>query len=167
MQSIRSELRIEAPRFLVWDALSDMRTVSEWNPGIDDAECLSEEASGLGARRRCYTHPTGWMTESVSEWEEGTCVAFSVEDATPLKNGVARFVLSDEVYGTRVDARFDYEVKLGPLGPVIDRLIVHRQLVSAWQRGLDGLREYTQDQWNAPDSARARSDNDQKKEKTT
>ena len=103
----------------------------------------------------------------VSEWEEGTCVAFSVEDATPLKNGVARFVLSDEVDGTRVDARFDYEVKLGPLGPVIDRLIVHRQLVSAWQRGLDGLREYTQDQWNAPASARARSDNNQKKEKTT
>jgi uncharacterized protein YndB with AHSA1/START domain len=157
MQRLERELVIAAPRLMVWEALSEMKTVSEWNPSIDDVECLSDQISGLGARRRCFTHPTGWMTESVTEWEEGTRVVFSVDDAPPLKNGAAVFDLSDEMDATRVDARFDYEVKLGPLGPVIDRLIVHRQLLSAWQRGLDGLREYTERQQNMLGSAQALS----------
>jgi uncharacterized protein YndB with AHSA1/START domain len=155
MQRLERELVIAAPRLMVWEALSEMKTVSEWNPSIDDVECLSDQISGLGARRRCFTHPTGWMTESVTEWEEGTHVVFSVDDAPPLKNGAAVFDLSDDMDATRVDARFDYEVKLGPLGPVIDRLIVHRQLLSAWQRGLDGLREYTERQQNMLGSAQA------------
>jgi uncharacterized protein YndB with AHSA1/START domain len=157
MQRLERELVIAAPRLMVWEALSEMKTVSEWNPSIDDVECLSDQISGLGARRRCFTHPTGWMTESVTEWEEGTRVVFSVDDAPPLKNGAAVFDLSDEMDATRVDARFDYEVKLGPLGPVIDRLIVHKQLLSAWQRGLDGLREYTERQQNMLGSAQALS----------
>lgn len=147
MGPVQIETVIAAPRFVVWDALADIRTVVEWNPGIDDVECLSDRVSGLGARRRCFTHPTGWMTESVVEWSVGSVVAFSVEDAPPLKNGLARIVLSDVPAGTSVDARFEYEVKLGPLGPVIDRFVVHRQLSAAFGRGLDGLRAYTETQW--------------------
>lgn len=149
MQPLQTDMTIAAPRLVVWDALSDVRRVVEWNPGVDDVECLSQETSGPGARRRCFTHPTGWMSESVTEWVEGITVAFSVDDAPPLKHGVARFMLSDAPQGTDLSARFEYEVRLGPLGPVIDRLIVHRQLSAAWERGLEGLREYTQSQWDS------------------
>jgi uncharacterized protein YndB with AHSA1/START domain len=146
---MQTDLVINAPRQLVWDALSDIRSVVTWNPGIDDVECLSEHTTGLGARRKCFTHPTGWMTESITGWQEGRLIAFSIEDATPLKNGVARFLLSDENSGTKLNALFEYEVKLGPIGPVVDRLIVHRKLTSAWRRGIDGLRNYTETQWAA------------------
>ncbi|MCL1592734.1 MAG: SRPBCC family protein [Actinomycetia bacterium] len=152
MGPLHIETVITAPRYVVWDALADIRTVVEWNPGIDDVECLSDQVSGIGARRRCFTHPTGWMTESVVEWSVGSVVAFSVEDAPPLKNGLARIVLNDITSGTSVDAVFDYEVKLGPLGPVIDRLIVHRQLTAAFERGLNGLRDYTETQWTNADT---------------
>jgi uncharacterized protein YndB with AHSA1/START domain len=147
MQPIQTDLVINAPRHLVWDALADIRSVVAWNPGIDDVECLSEKTTGLGARRRCFTHPTGWMTESISEWQEGRLIAFSIEDAPPLKNGVARFILGEEDGATRLDARFEYEVKLGPIGPVVDRLIVYRKLSAAWRHGIEGLRNYTETQW--------------------
>jgi uncharacterized protein YndB with AHSA1/START domain len=146
---MQTDLVINAPRQVVWDALSDIRSVVAWNPGIDDVECLSEHTTGLGARRKCFTHPTGWMTESITDWQEGRLIAFSIEDAPPLKNGVARFALSNENSGTKLDALFEYEVKLGPIGPVVDRLIVHRKLLSAWRRGIDGLRNYTETQWVA------------------
>jgi uncharacterized protein YndB with AHSA1/START domain len=154
---MQTEVVINAPRQLVWDALADIRSVVAWNPGIDDVECLSEETTGLGARRRCFTHPTGWMTESITEWQECSLVAFSIEDAPPLKNGVARFALSDENSGTKLDAQFEYEVKLGPIGPVVDRLIVHRKLSAAWQQGIEGLRNYTETQWADSGSARTLS----------
>lgn len=150
---MRTVITIEAPRSIVWEALADVDSVAVWNPNIDEVECLSEHRRGLGVRRRCFTHPSGWMTEAVTEWEEGTLIAFSVEDAPPLRSGVARFSLSDTDQGTRLVSSFAYRVKLGPLGPVIDRLIVHRQLSSAWQRTVDGLRSYTESQPHAEDTA--------------
>ncbi|MFW2383038.1 MAG: SRPBCC family protein [Acidimicrobiales bacterium] len=139
MTPIRSDLTTPAPRHLVWGVLADLEGVSTWNPGIDSAECVSEIRNGLGARRRCYMHPSGWMVESVSEWEPETVIAFTIEDAPPLKSGLGRFVLADTASGTRLTASFDYEVRFGPLGPVIDRLIVHRQLSAAWDEGMAGL----------------------------
>ena len=155
MQPLRHDLVIDAPRYVVWDALADIEAVVRWNPGIDDVECLSEVRSGVGARRRCYTHPTGWMTESVTEWLEGQVIVFDIGDAAPLKNGVARFELADDGSGTRLRASFEYEVKLGPLGPVIDRLIVHKRLGEAFANGIEGLREFTETHWKREGIGRA------------
>jgi len=166
MKPMQSDLRIDAPRYVVWDALADIRTVVAWNPGIDDVECLSEQTTGLGARRRCFTHPSGWLTESITEWDEGTSIAFSVEDAPPLKNGLARFGMRDDEEGTWLTASFDYELKLGPIGPVIDRLVVHRQLSAAWSRGLEGLKDYTEDQWTSAGATNSWTSNYTERENT-
>ena len=147
MQPLRTDLVIDAPRHIVWDALSDIEAVVMWNPGINDVECISRVRRGVGAGRRCYTHPTGWMSESVTEWVERELIVFEIQDAAPLKNGAARFLLSDEDSGTRLAATFEYEVKLGPVGPVIDRLIVHKQLSAAWNSGLEGLQDFTETRW--------------------
>ncbi|MEN8238136.1 MAG: SRPBCC family protein [Actinomycetota bacterium] len=147
MKPLQADVVIDAPRYVVWDALADIEAVVQWNPGIDDVECISEVRSGVGARRRCYTHPTGWMTESITEWFEGELIAFDIEDAAPLEIGVARFDLCDVGSGTRLRASFEYDVKLGPLGPVIDRLIVHNRLGDAFNRGIEGLREFTEAHW--------------------
>ena len=69
MALLRSDLLIRAPRHTVWETLADLEGVIHWNPGIDAAECISDVRRGLGARRRCYMHPSGWIVESVSEWE--------------------------------------------------------------------------------------------------
>lgn len=147
MQSLRADVLIDAPRPVVWNALADIDTVVQWNPGVDDVECISDVRKGVGTRRRCFTHPTGWMTECVTEWLEGELIVFDIEDAAPLKNGVARFELSQEGNGTWLEASFEYDVKLGPLGPVIDRLIVHRRLGDSFRSGIEGLCEFTETQW--------------------
>ena len=149
MEPMRTDMVIGAPRHLAWEALADLEGVSRWNPAIDTAECISEERRGLGARRRCYMHPSGWMVESVTEWEPEQIIAFAIENAPPIRTGLARFVLSDAEPGTRLQATFDYEVRFGPLGPVIDRLVVHRHLSSAWNDGMDGLRRHLEEQVSA------------------
>ena len=144
MEPIKTSLIIDAPRSAVWVALSDLEATRHWNPNVDHVECLTEKRTGLGARRRCFMHPSGWMTETVSEWEEGRVIAFTVHDAPPLKFGVGRFRLIDHGDGTLLESAFTYEVKLGPLGPVIDRLLVQNQLKSAWESSLRGLRNYVE-----------------------
>jgi len=146
MEPMRSDMVIGAPRHLAWEALADLEGVSRWNPAVDVAECVSEARRGLGARRRCYMHPSGWMVESVIEWEPEQVIAFAIENAPPIRTALARFVLSDDEAGTRLQATFNYEVRFGPLGPVIDRLIVHRQLSSTWNDGMEGLRRHLEDQ---------------------
>ncbi len=145
MEPMRTDLMIRAPRRLVWETLADLESVSAWTPAIDAAECISYQRTGLGARRRCYMHPSGWMIESISEWEPEELIAFTIDNAPPIKTGLGRFVLTDDPTGTRLQASFDYEVRFGPLGPVVGRLIVHRQLSSAWNEGMAGLRRHVEE----------------------
>ena len=144
MEPLRSDIIITAPRILVWDVLADLDGVAAWNPTVDRAECLGNTPLGPGARRRCYMHPSGWVTEVVGAWEHGSLITFEVEDAPPLKSGVGRFALTDHGAGTRLQAEFEYQVRLGPLGPVIDRLLVHRQLSGNWHRTIEGLRAHAE-----------------------
>lgn len=146
VEPLHDHLVLAAPRSIVWATLADLEGVNVWNPSIDGAECVTDKREGVGARRRCRMAPSGWMTETVTEWEPGRVIAFAVEEASPLRSAVGRFVLDDADLvhghpgGTRLEASFDYEVRFGPLGPVIDRLIVHRQLATSWQAALGGLR---------------------------
>lgn len=144
MTTMTGDLVLRASRSMVWDTLADLEGVSHWNPTIERAECISDRTTGLGARRRCYMHPSGWMIESVAEWEPGRVIAFEVENAPPLKRGYGRFVLDDHPDGMRLQGSFDYEVRFGPLGPVIDRLVVHRQLQIGWDSGMAGLRRHVE-----------------------
>jgi uncharacterized protein YndB with AHSA1/START domain len=149
MEPMRSDMVIGAPRHLAWEALADLEGVSRWNPAVDVAECVSEARRGLGARRRCYMHPSGWMVESVIEWEPEQVIAFAIENAPPIRTGLGRFVLSENDAGTRLQASFDYEIRFGPLGPVIDRLVVHRQLSTARNDAMSCLRRHLEEQASA------------------
>jgi uncharacterized protein YndB with AHSA1/START domain len=144
LEPLRSDIIIEAPRRVVWGVLADLEAVAAWNPTIDRVECVGDVPLGPGARRRCYMHPSGWVTEVLGQWEHGRLITFEVEDALPLKSGVGRFVLMDHGFDTRLQAGFDYQVRLGPLGPVIDRLVVHRQLSSNWHQTIEALRSHAE-----------------------
>lgn len=144
MAPLSTDTVLRADRSLVWATLADLEGVSTWNPAIDHAECTTEIRHGLGARRRCVMHPSGEMIESVTEWVPERCIAFTVDNAPPFKWAVGRFELDDVEDGTRLAATFTYEVRYGPLGPVIDRLVVHRQLSAAWATGMAGLRHHVE-----------------------
>jgi hypothetical protein len=46
---------------------------------------------------------------------------------------------------TEVEARAEYQLALGPLGPVMDRLMVQRQFGKMLERSLGGLQPYVED----------------------
>ena len=60
MEPMRTDMVIAAPWCLARETLADLEGVSQWNPTVDAAECVSDQRQGLGARGsgRCYMHPT-------------------------------------------------------------------------------------------------------------
>jgi hypothetical protein len=51
------------------------------------------------------------------------------------------FHLTETPHGTRVTAEADYHVAFGPLGPVIDRIAVKRQMARMLDDALAGLKD--------------------------
>jgi hypothetical protein len=47
--------------------------------------------------------------------------------------------------GTRVTATADYHLAFGPIGPVIDRIAVKRQMARMLEQSLAGLKEHMEE----------------------
>ena len=63
MAVIRSEIRIERPREVVFDVVSDPRSELDWNPKVRVMEKLTEGEIGPGSRFRAK-----WTKSPVVNW---------------------------------------------------------------------------------------------------
>lgn len=128
---------IDRPRDEVWQTLADLGSIEVWNPGVVKSYWTSEHQEGLGAARHCDLKPFGTLEERATAWDHGERLTIEIHEHTkmPFTRAEADFVLSDDGDGTRIDLHYSYHMRYGPLGPVLDRLAVRKQLV----RGLGGL----------------------------
>ena len=152
MAHIERTTEIDADRTTVWAVVSDLENVSVWNPNVSTATC-DLGPGGVGATRTCHMTQGGHIDEVVSEWEEGRRVQFAIGNHGGIRSADMGMVLTKTPQGTRVTAVVDYHLAFGPLGPVIDRLAVKRQLAQMLDRGLAGLKEHIE---NAPQKSTPR-----------
>ncbi len=72
----------------------------------------------------------------MTAWEPERTLAFELFECTlPVKRLKHDYVLTSTERGTRVQQRMEYRLKLGPLGLLLDALIVRRR----WKRGIEGF----------------------------
>lgn len=143
MSHVERTLGIDATPTEVWAVVADLDLVSNWNPNVVTAEC-SAGAFGLGTTRSCEFSPAGRITEVVSAWEPERLLEFAVGRHGGIREARMAIRLEPDEAATRVIALADYELALGPLGPVMDRLMVQRQLGRMLQRSLDGLKQHVE-----------------------
>lgn len=147
MAHIEQTIEIQAGRQHVWNVVSRLRAVSEWNPNIESATCEQLPGGpGVGATRTCYMSRGGHIDEVVSEWDEGRRIQFAIGNHGGIRSADMGLVLADTADGTSVTAIADYHIAYGPLGPVIDRLAVKRQMARMLTDALTGLKEHVQNQ---------------------
>jgi hypothetical protein len=134
--TIHHEIQAACPSERVWALLSDLEAVERYNPGVRRAAVEGAQRTGIGARRSCELLPKGRVVERVTHWEEGRAVGLEVvESDWPIHfmRWVTRLEPSDG--GTRISQSLEYAVKLGPLGWLLDRMVMKRKLTAA----LDGV----------------------------
>lgn len=120
----------------VWDLLADFPNISRWNSGVKHSESTSDATSGVGAKRHCDLAPFGALEETIQEWDEGKLLAISIDEAKllPIKHGLAKFAISPDGEGSRLDFDYEYDLKFGPLGKLMQPV-----LKGQLDKGFDGF----------------------------
>lgn len=116
----------------VWALLSDLEAVQRYNPGVRTAVVRGTQRAGVGAVRSCELVPKGRVVERVTHWEEGRAVGLElVEHEWPVE--FMRWVTRVEPHdgGTRITQALEYQVRFGPLGWLLDALVMKRKLTAS------------------------------------
>ena len=116
----------------VWALLADLEAVGRYNPGVRRAVLEGTQRAGIGAQRSCELVPRGRVVERVTHWEDGRAVGLEVAESDwPIHfmRWVTRLEPSNG--GTRITQALEYQLKFGPLGWLLDRLVMKRKLTAA------------------------------------
>jgi hypothetical protein len=136
MTTIHHEVQANCPPERVWALLSDLEAVQRYNPTVRTATVQGALRTGVGAQRACELVPKGRVVERVTHWEDGRAVGLEVAESDwPIH--FMRWVTRVEPEGvsTRITQSLEYKVKFGPIGWLLDALVMKRKLTST----LDGV----------------------------
>jgi hypothetical protein len=136
MTTIRHEVHARCRPEKVWALLADLEAVKSYNKTVKSVAVRGGQRTGVGAARVCDLLPSGRVVERVIEWQEGRAVGLEVAESDwPIH--FMRWVTKLEAKdgGTRVTQDLEYRVKMGPLGWLLDRVVMKRKLTKT----LDGV----------------------------
>ena len=132
MTTIHHEVQANCSPERVWALLSDLEAVQRYNPTVRAAMVQGARRTGIGAERACELVPKGRVVERVIHWEDGRAVGLEVAESDwPIH--FMRWVTRIEPVGssTRITQSLEYKVKFGPVGWLLDNLVMKRKLTSA------------------------------------
>ena len=147
MPIIAAHVRIDASTERVWDVLADFGGVHRTNPGVSASHLTSEESSGVGATRHCDLSFSGAATEErIVRWDEGRGLGIDIYDGKrlPFSKAEAEFTIEPDGEGSVLEATMACEMKYGPLGQVMDAVMVRRQYLKGWGQFIAGVKHHAE-----------------------
>ena len=136
MTVLENSVRIDAPPEKVWSVLASLDVLDRYDPGVLKSEVVTPSRQGPGAARRCDLKPGGWFKERVAEWTPNESISFELFECTlPVRRLTHSYTLTPDGSGTLVRQRMDYELKFGPIGKLMDAVMVRRK----WDLGIKGF----------------------------
>jgi len=131
MTALRHDIRANCSPKQVWALLGDLEAVQRYNPTVRSASIQGTQRSGVGTMRSCELVSKGRVVERVTHWEDGRAVGLEVAESDwPIH--FMRWVTRVEPDGdaTRITQELEYKVKFGPLGWLLDKLVMKRKLTT-------------------------------------
>lgn len=139
---------IDAPRDHVWSIVADLEAIADWNPSIKSASRTSQSVQGVGESRSCELVPTGSVRETVRVFEPERRFVIDIVDSkgTPgMRGGGADIQLQDAGPDrTDVTITMNYQLGLGPIGFLMDRLVMRRMSRTVLERMTAGLKHHAE-----------------------
>jgi len=132
----------------VWDALCDYEGISAWNPNLKDSYLLEGSCtSGEGALRQCdMKDGKNWIRERVVAWRHGESYTVDIYEGTmPLRSARATLGVKPLGNGTsEAFMRLEYTPKFGPLGVVMNAVMMRSMMKKNMAAVLEGLASHLQ-----------------------
>jgi len=141
MSQLSKTAIVRAPVARVWETLADVGTIAAWHPGVERSPVLSTNRTGMGAVRRVELTDGSSAVEEVTLLEEGRSLTVTMSEHTmPMSRGAATFAVeADGDESTRVTMTMDYEMKYGPLGWLMNAVMLRPILGKVFSSVLAGL----------------------------
>lgn len=126
MGAIYETRRIRRSASQVWAWLSDYGNIQRIHPRVRHSYVVGDQTSGVGAVRVCEMGKKDFIKERVTGWKDAKEYTVEmVESSMPLKWANATLgVRPIDKEQSEVFMRMAYEMKFGPLGAVLDRLML-------------------------------------------
>jgi ligand-binding SRPBCC domain-containing protein len=145
MRTLTVSQKINAAHESVWTALEDFGDVAAWAPYMRLSHLVGEQESGVGTRR-AMQHELGFrFEEEVTAWTDGEGFEFDVLKAPwPMMAVRESWNICQEDDCIDVTTRVEYGMKLGPLGALLDWVLVRFIVLREMRSGVRGLKEYVE-----------------------
>ena len=144
MPEITRQVKINAPKEKTWEILADWGAVSNWAPTITESHITTEAKRGVGAIRSCDHTQMGNIEEEVVAWEEGISLSYDVIKGlpTPMKSLNNTWSVSGEGADSMVTLTMDFRTRFGPLGALMEMMMLQRMMRKEMGLSLAGLKQY-------------------------
>jgi uncharacterized protein YndB with AHSA1/START domain len=145
MTVLENSIRIDASPERVWRALAALDALERYDPGIAKSEIVTASREGLGSARRCDLKPGGWFKEKVADWRPNEALSFELfECSLPVRRLKHSYTLTPDGAATIVRQRMEYELKFGPMGKLMDALMVRKKWDASIKGFFAGLKSYVE-----------------------
>lgn len=141
MPQVQAQRTINGPNSQVWAVLADFGGVHRFHPAVERSPITNGTPTGLGSRRTCHFYDGNALDEEIVEFNEPHRMVVSVgEGPIPVNNLLATFTLEAVTpEQTTVTVAMDYAPKFGPVGAVMNALLLRRKIAGLLESVLSGL----------------------------
>ncbi len=150
MREASYSIVVEADKGRVWELLSDFGTIDRYNPFVTKSYIINDTpARGLGAERHCEldSQGKGYLQERIIEFTEGesyTLVFTAASANVPVREIFLTFAVGEVSGGTRVSMTYQYRMKYGVLGLLLEAVVVKSMLKRVARGLLSGFKHYAE-----------------------
>ena len=142
MSSLRGSVVIQAGKDKVWEVLADFAGVANWAQTITESAIVGDANQGVGAVRTCEHVKMGTLEETIVSWTEGEAYSYDVTAGLPFPMKALRNHWSVRNRGalTEVTLLQDFSTKVGPVGSLMEVMMIKRMMRKEMGLALAGLK---------------------------
>lgn len=148
MTTISNKVQIDASPEQIWEILSDLGEVMNYHPYVNKSYYVSDEKEGVGASRICEFNNGMKLNETAANWQEGEAYDLNVDilegPKPPVKDSVGTLRVQPNGGGAVVTMEVRYQTKYGPVGSLMDVMMVRPQYSKMVPNILRGLKHYAE-----------------------
>jgi Polyketide cyclase / dehydrase and lipid transport len=140
MTTVSHRFETSASPEKLWRCLSNLTLVSDYNPTVLSAQLRGSGNIGVGTLRACELRPKGKILERVIVWEEGKAVGLEVvESDWPMTKMSWITRITPQGSGSVLLQDLEYGMKFGPLGWLLNALVMKQSITKNVGGALSGL----------------------------
>jgi uncharacterized protein YndB with AHSA1/START domain len=146
MATITNKISIYAPLARVWEILTNLAELAEYDPTVAAAKLISPTQTGLGAAREVTTKDgKHWFKEKITEFEPGDRLTFELTACNfPLEHLTHTYSFSESGGTTTVTQVMRYRPKYGLMGKLMDSAVIRSNSDKGVKAFFAGLKDHAE-----------------------